>query len=217
MDITRSILTVKGYGDYTVTEREAWSVVACPSCRNPNMLVVARQEHDEFQPPGYALNAWLLCVGCGQATVGDRFGRVSPAAMEFPTPDGTPEAETNLWQEVRACLSIDAYNAVAMLCRKLLLHLVFTHERSQNPQATPRRMTFAQAVQHLLDNAVIIASYEPLAKEIKDIGNKANHELPDITQEEARKIALFTYFLFTSVYEMPKRSKHPNRFRWSRR
>jgi hypothetical protein len=126
--------------------------------------------------------------------------------MEYPTPDGTPEAESGIWEEVRKCLSIDAYNAVAMLCRKLLLHLVFTHERSQNPQATPRRMTFAQAVQYLLDNGVITAAYKPLATEIKDIGNRANHELPDITQGEAQKIALFTHFLFVSVYEMPKKA-----------
>lgn len=212
MDVTRSIVTVKGYGDYTVTESEAWSAVACPSCRNPNMLCVARQQYDELSSSGYALNAWLLCVSCGQAAVGDRFGRVSPGAKEFPTPDGTPEAEAKLWEEIRNCQSVAAYNAVAMLCRKLLLHLVFTHERSQNPQATPRNITFAQAVQYLLNNGVITAATQPLAREIKNIGNRANHELPDITQDEGQKIALFTHYLFLSVYEMPKKASIPTAF-----
>ena len=62
-------------------------------------------------------------------------------------------------------MSVDALNAVAMLCRKLLLHLVFTHERSQNENATPRNITFAQAVQYLLQNGIITAANEPLALE----------------------------------------------------
>jgi hypothetical protein len=64
---------------------------------------------------------------------------------------------------------VDAFNAVAMLCRKLLLHLVFTHERSQNENATPRNITFAQAVQYLLQNGIITAANEPLALGIKPL------------------------------------------------
>jgi hypothetical protein len=132
--------------------------------------------------------------------------------MEFPTPDGTPPAERKIWGEVRECLSIHAYNAVAMLCRKLLLDLVFTHERSQNEQAEPRKIDFAQAVQYLLDNGVITPAHKPLATEIRKIENHANHELPDITGGEALKTARFTQFLFVSVYEMPKKASIPTPF-----
>jgi hypothetical protein len=141
------------------------------------MLIVAIQEEP---PPPPVLgrqidlrdevtftNTWLLCVGCGTGAVADSYGQVSPPAKEFPTPDGTPPAEKKIWEEVRECLSIHAYNAVAMLCRKILLHLVFTHERSQNPQATPRDINFAQAVQYLLDNQVITPATEPFATAIK--------------------------------------------------
>jgi hypothetical protein len=99
-----------------------------------------------------------------------------------------------------------------MLCRKLLLHLVFTHARSRNPQAKPDKITFAQAVQYLLHNGVITAAMEPLATEIKNIGNQANHELPDITGGQARKIAFFTYYLFQSVYEVPTKASIPTAF-----
>jgi hypothetical protein len=206
MDVLRNIRTINAPVDYTVTETEAWSEVVCPGCSNPRMLIVARRDHDSYLDLGITLNTWLLCISCGTGAVADSYGVVWPGQMAYPTPDGTPEAETKIWEEIRKCLCVDAYNAVAMLCRKLLLHLVFTHERSQNPHATPRRMTFAEAVQYLLDNGVITAAHKPLATEIKDIGNRANHELPDITEDEARKIALFTNYLFVSVYEMPKKA-----------
>ena len=132
--------------------------------------------------------------------------------MEYPTPEGTPQTEARIWSEVRACLSIHAYSAVAMLCRKLLLHLVFTHKRSQDPQAKPPKVTFAEAVQYLANHGVITLALKPLANEIKDVGNRANHELPDISGGEARKIASFTHFLFQSVYEMPKKASIDTEF-----
>lgn len=63
-----------------------------------------------------------------------------------------------------------------------------------------------------MDNGVITAANQPLATEIKNIGNRANHELPDITRDEAQKIALFTNYLFVSVYEMPKKASLPTAF-----
>jgi|HubBroStandDraft_3_1064219.scaffolds.fasta_scaffold587496_2 hypothetical protein len=63
---------------------------------------------------------------------------------------------------------------------------VFTHERSQIPEAKARNINFAQAVQYLLGKGVITNASEPLATEIRRIGNRANHELPDITKDEAQ-------------------------------
>lgn len=213
MDLTENLFTLRGGSErYSAISSVAWSETTCPSCQNPRMLVIAYRDQPDFYSEGYALNTWLLCPACGTGAVVDRFGRVSPGQMEFPTPDGTPESEAKIWEETRTCLSVEAYNAVAMLCRKLLLHLVFTHERSEDSSATPRKMTFAQAVQYLLDNGVITAANKPLATDIQNIGNRANHELPDITEEEARKIALFTHYLFLSVYEMPKKASIPTAF-----
>ncbi len=206
MDILENISTVRGHHLYAATDTQAWSAATCPNCHNPNMLTVAIREREVYYSHGYALNAWLLCVSCGTGAVADEYGRISPSIKEFPTPDGTPSAEKKVWEEVRDCLAVGAYNASAMLCRKLLLHLVFTHERSQDPGATARNINFAQAVQYLVDRGVITAAYGPLATEIRNIGNRANHELPDITRDEARKIALFTHHMFVSVYEMPKKA-----------
>ncbi|AKK28706.1 hypothetical protein AB431_20810 [Mycobacterium sp. EPa45] len=160
---------------------------------------------------GYPRNYWLLCIACGEAFVINGFD-VVPNKMPFSEPGGTPERELALWREVRKCFSVNAYNAVAMLCRKILLHMVFTHQRSKDGDATPRDLSFAAAVRYLADNGVITEDQRTLAEGIKNVGNKANHELPDITKEEAGDIALFTYFLFLSAYEMPSRARYQSKF-----
>jgi hypothetical protein len=130
MDILETISTVRGAQIYTATDSQAWSAAECPNCSNPNMLAVAVREQEVYYSDGYALNARLLCVGCGTGAVADRYGRISPSAKDFATPDGTPKVEAKIWEEVRECLSVGAYNAVAMLCRRLLLHLCF-HPREK--------------------------------------------------------------------------------------
>jgi hypothetical protein len=132
--------------------------------------------------------------------------------MPFAEPAGTPEPELEMWREVRQCFSVNAYTAVAMLCRKILLHMVFTYQRSHDPNAKPTDMGFAAAVGYLADNGVITADQRALADNIKKIGNKANHELPQITKQEAGDIALFIYFLFLSAYEMPSRARYESKF-----
>lgn len=63
-----------------------------------------------------------------------------------------------------------------------------------------------------MDEGVITIAMEPIAKEIKDVGNDANHELPHISGGKARQIAFFTHYLFHSVYEVPKRAGIPTDF-----
>ncbi|GAB4674028.1 MULTISPECIES: DUF4145 domain-containing protein [Mycobacterium avium complex (MAC)] len=211
MSVTNGITTASGQGSYNAAAEEAWMAKECPNCAAPMTFAVAQRFVRTPQNQNRLVNVWLYCVKCRRGAV-DNDGAISPGKREYPTPDGTPDAEKLLWEEIRSCLSVNAYNAVAMLCRKLLLHLVFTHERSQNPGATPRNITFAQAVQYLLDNGVITAANEPLAVEIKNIGNRANHELPNITEGDARKILLFMNYLFVSLYEIPKQASIPTVF-----
>jgi hypothetical protein len=172
-------------------------------------LIARRGNYDPFH--GYPENAWYYCMNCRKGCVHNGFD-LAPGKMEFRAPEGTPDQEAELWEEIRRCLSVNAYNAVAMLCRKLLLHMVFTHQRSINRNATPKDLSFAAAVRYLSDNRVITEAMKQLATNIKDVGNKANHELPHITQTDAHDIALFTHYLFVSVYEMPKRARYETAF-----
>jgi hypothetical protein len=210
VEITRGISTIAGFGQYGPAQTEAWAKVDCPYCDAKSVLVVGMR--DSANPnSAYPRNLWFLCIACGDAFVMNGFDLV-PSKMPFAEPDGTPKPELALWREVRRCFSVNAYNAVAMLCRKILLHMVFTHQRSRDPDTAPQDLSFAAAVRYLSENGVITEDQRTLAENIRNVGNKANHELPDITNEEASDIALFTYFLFLSAYEMPARARYQSKF-----
>jgi Domain of unknown function (DUF4145) len=210
VDITQGIATIAGKGQFGAAQTEAWAKIDCPFCDAKSVLVVATR--DSTNPnSAYLRNVWLLCIACGDGFLLNNHD-VVPSKMPFAEPDGTPKSELALWREVRRCFSVNAYNAVAMLCRKILLHMVFTHQRSRDPKAVPLDLSFAAAVRYLSENGVITEDQRTLADNIKNVGNKANHELPDITKEEASDIALFTHFLFLSAYEMPARGRYQSKF-----
>jgi hypothetical protein len=210
VEITNGIATIAGAGQYVPSQTEAWAKLDCPYCDAKSVLMVAIR--DSTNPnSAYPRNRWYLCIACGDAFVMNGSGIV-PGKMPFSEPGGMPKPELALWREVRRCFSVNAYNAVAMLCRKILLHMVFTHQRSRDPNAAPQDLSFAAAVRYLSGNGVITEDQHTLADNIRNVGNKANHELPDITKEEASDIALFTYFLFLSAYEMPARARYQSKF-----
>ena len=96
-----------------------------------------------------------------------------------------------------------------MICRKLLLHVAYTHQRVSNSKARPFN-NFAKAVQYLEDENVILASHKAWVDQIRELGNRANHELPNISGEEATNIARFTHQLFVNLYEMPFKASLDN-------
>jgi hypothetical protein len=185
---------------FNVNSNDAWEKhTECPFCGAKPLAVVAYRN---------AFNTWLYCINCEKASVAnaDSFGRyVSPGRLTLPTPDGVPEGDASLWQQIRACLSVGASTAVAMLCRKMLLHLAHTHESTQNPNATPPQ-NFVSAVDYLKTNYLVPIQFHNWIDKIRLVGNEANHELPQVSEDDARDIALFTHNLLITLYELPKRA-----------
>jgi Domain of unknown function (DUF4145) len=192
---------------YSIDDEEAWAAgVQCSFCGGTPLMVVAQTHRYGAHPV-----QWLHCIRCGQGAVVNGF-QMSPGLKQFPTPEGTPEAESKLWEEVRTCLSVDAYDAVAMICRKLLLHIVYTHQRSINPNAKPKKIRFEEAVNYLVNNEVIPKNHHVWVDTIRTTGNAATHELPGVSAEQAAQIALFTHQLFTNIYEMPARANFDSQY-----
>jgi hypothetical protein len=124
-------------------------------------------------------------VGAGQDDVSNTRGNTAARSSVVGGNTAVP-----IGQRIQCC---------SHAVQKLLLHMVLTHKRSIDPEAPPEDLNFAAAVRYLGENGVITAAMNNLAVNIKDVGNKANHELPHITQTEANDIALFTHYLFISV------------------
>jgi hypothetical protein len=185
---------------YGATSETAWERESpCPYCDGRPLLVVAYREYR---------NWWVFCPNCERASVANDnyFGRAfAPGRLTLPTPGGVPQTEASLWEEIRSCLSVSANTAVAMLCRKMLLHLAHTHDVANNPSAQPPS-NFAAAVDYLKNNHLVPIQFHDWVDQIRQVGNVANHELPLVDAQSASDIALFTHNLLITLYELPQRA-----------
>lgn len=208
-DLTDDVKVVRagngGMSAYATSDSDAWADAQCGHCGAVSQLVIG---HTFARGVDHVDVSWLRCPRCLRGSVVN--GDVqSPPLMDFVTPDGLPKDESALWEQARSSLSVGAYAGVAMICRKLLLHVAHTHRRGVNPDVKAFS-NFAQAVEYLENEHVILASHKLWVDQIRKLGNRANHELPVIEQDEARNIMQFTHQLFVNVYEMPAKANLEN-------
>jgi len=85
-----------------------------------------------------------------------------------------------------------------MCCRVLLMHIAVS-KKAESGKA------FAFYIDFLDEKNFIPQESKDWVKQIKDIGNKANHELAPISKAEAEEVLEFTGMLLKLVYEYPAR------------
>jgi hypothetical protein len=99
-------------------------------------------------------------------------------------------------------MSVAAHNAAIMLCRKLLLHLGIRAGLPAKDKSN-RSPSFERAIKHLVDEGCVRKMMQPWVDQIRKVGNEANHELPQVTSEQAEMVARFTQQLLMMTYEYP--------------
>jgi hypothetical protein len=145
-------------------------------------------------------HAWLRCVNCLHGLV--KNGNViSPGVLPLAVPQGLVGREGEVWGEIRSTLSVGAYTASVMLCRKLLLHVAVSHGLSEIDDKG-KSPNFDTAVKHLIAEGVVTKRMQPWVDRIREVGNEANHELGGITEAQALDVAKFTEQLLRLAYEM---------------
>jgi hypothetical protein len=144
---------------------------------------------------------WMRCMNCRQPVTAYR-GYVNGAPLPLREPMGLPDVEASAWWEARACLSVGAYTASVMMCRKILLHVAVTHGL-QPIDANGRSPAFVQAIDHLEKEGLVTKIMRPWVERIKQVGNQANHELAAIGAADAFDVSTFTLQLLVLTFEMP--------------
>jgi hypothetical protein len=140
----------------------------------------------------------VVCQICGRATFIDQNKRQFPAPRLGRPIEHLPERVHAIFEEARDCSSTNSFTAVVMLCRVILMHVAVDNGAKEN-------LNFAPYVQYLADNGYVPPRGEDWVDRIRDIGNKANHKLSQISKEDAEIVLRFTEGLLTHVYEFPGR------------
>lgn len=142
-------------------------IYICPNCNRPTFI--HETEKDREQVPG------------------QKFGR----NVQY-----LPTDISKLYNEARDCMSVGAYTATAMICRKLLMHIAVE-------QGAEAGKSFKHYVDHLKNRALVSEEQVKWVDKIREEGNRANHEITIYTMEDAKKILKFVEVLLIITYEFP--------------
>lgn len=157
------------------SSRTSGNIYICPTCNKPTFFINKTMSSSEEQFPGL---------------------------MYGNNIDFLPEEILELYNEARNCVSVNAFTASVLSCRKLLMNVAVTKGAQEDK-------SFAYYVKFLNENHFIPPGSNEWVDHIRNKGNEATHEIPNMGKEDAIELLDFTEMLLRVVYEMPgKMSKY---------
>ena len=136
-----------------------------------------------------------ICPQCNGPTFFSPEGRQWPGARLGGNVAGlTKEVET-IYKEARDCLSVSAYTAAVMACRKILMNIAVAKGAKEGQQ-------FAPYVDWLLTEGWAPKGSEGIVKYVKDRGNEANHQIVAKDKDEAERVLKFTEQLLRNMFDL---------------
>jgi hypothetical protein len=106
-----------------------------------------------------------------------------------------PDSIEQLYNEARKCISVNAFTAAILSCRKLLMNVSVTKGATEGK-------SFVYYVDFLNDNHYIPPGSKGWVDHIRKKGNEATHEIPSMSKDDAVELLEFTEMLLRFVYEM---------------
>jgi hypothetical protein len=138
-----------------------------------------------------------ICHQCSKPTFFSWDGAQIPGPNFGQSIKHIPDVNVEkLYDEARACYTINAFTSSVMCCRKLLMNLAVSEGAKEGK-------SFVDYVNFLNDNNFIPPKGKAWVDAIRKLGNEANHSIEFKSPEEARLILTFTEMLLKFIYEMP--------------
>ena len=186
----------------------AFKNAVCPHCMsNISAQVLIRStckkdqeiSIEDFTHEIYSFLRCPLCFRC--FSIDESRSRQLPGVKPGKDIKGLHEPIKRVYEEVRDCFSVGAYTAATQMCRKILMYTCCHISKDQKQNALPKKQ-FSYYINFLIKNGHINTAMLPWVEKIKNIGNDANHELDEITEDIALNIFTFTTQLLINIFEM---------------
>jgi hypothetical protein len=179
----------RGIVRYDGSTSDAWFAFVCGHCgREVSGAVVALASEN-------GLTRWLQCPICGEGSVEDSKGVISPGAPIGPDIDGLPPEVAEAYQEARRCMSVGAFTASELVCRKILMHIAVDKGAAEGE-------AFASYLSHLEAQGYVTPPMRRWVDQIRSHGNESTHRLARPSRERAEGTLMFTAELLRLTYEM---------------
>lgn len=190
----RSVTT--GYTGHSFGTSESHIDVPCAHCGGTPINKVAELGENA---------AAAFCPHCRKPTViwanDDWEVFIAPHQQPEPAPEGTPENIQATWHEGELCYHAGAYNAAALMYRKIIFLTAVDHGLPAK-NAKGWAPNFDKCLNHLETEGFFTSRQrETWAEAIRLIGNEATHEIEPISSDQAKASRVFTRMVLTIVYE----------------
>jgi hypothetical protein len=139
-----------------------------------------------------------LCAYCSGATFVDNDGLQWPKERPGESVDSLPSTVAELYEEIRSCMSGNAYTATVLASRKLLMNTAVAKGAKPN-------QNFVEYVDYLASNGYIPPDAKPWVDHIRTMGNEATHDIPQVSAADAEELFALVEMLMKLVYELPAR------------
>lgn len=146
-------------------------------------------------------NRIYICSSCSEPTYFGPRGQI-PGVPYGGDVEFIPPESAAIYREARNCMTVSAYTAVVMLCRKLLMHVAVA-------EGAKEKDTFAGYVEHLVAAGYVPPKSRGWVDRIRLKANEANHEIPPIQRADAEELIALSEMVLKLVYEYPGRMPPP--------
>lgn len=145
----------------------------------------------------------VLCPVCERPTYfNDHHALQVPGARIGADVEYIPPESAAIYREARNCMTVNAYTAVVLLCRTLLMHIAVG-------EGAKEKEGFAFYVKYLIDAGYVAPKSRPWVEQIRQRGNTATHEITPVRREEAEEMIALSQMVLQLVYEYPNRGASP--------
>lgn len=134
-----------------------------------------------------------ICHSCGKPTYFNGIEQ-HPKPKVGGAIEKLPEEIRIAYEEIRSCYQVEAYTAVVMLGRKMLMHIACKGGAKEGAN-------FTVYVDYLEEERYTNRSMTPWLDKLRIRGNKANHKLDRVEKEEAAELFKFIQMFLKTNYE----------------
>lgn len=170
--------------------QNSWHTFSCGHCGNKGSGAVLAIHKIEDK-----MAYWLMCTSCDDASVLARDGNIYPSVPFGPKIEGLPDEVEKAYIEARKCMSVSAYTACELVCRKILMHVAVDKGAAEGD-------TFAAYLTHLENQGYITPPMKVWVDLIRQNGNRAAHRIDSPDKDRAESTLMFTAELLRLTYEM---------------
>jgi Domain of unknown function (DUF4145) len=139
----------------------------------------------------------VICPHCEKPTYFEGEKQMPGAAFGAEV-GHLPADVSGLYKEARNCMSVSAFTASVLATRKLLMNVAAS-------QGAPAGDTFKIYVSFLETNGYVPPNARGWVDHIRDKANDATHQIPSVSEADAKDLLTFMEMILKLVFEFPNR------------